>query len=92
MAICGPKAWVNPFGKMSIFRLLEPFSFYTLERRFFLLEYRKRHFRGLYCLKKKLAKMASFGRKAWVSPFGKMSIFRPLELLVFKALKGVVSY
>ena len=44
----------NPFGKKAN---LSPFStscFYSLERRFFALEYRKRHFRGLYCLKKKI--------------------------------------
>ena len=29
---------------------------YSLERRFFVLWYRKRHFSGLYCLKKKLEK------------------------------------
>ena len=34
--------------------------FYCLERRFFVLEYHKTHFRGRYCLKKKHAKMASF--------------------------------
>ena len=48
MAIFGPKPLVNPFGKMSIFRLFELLFFYSLERRFFALEYRKRHFPGLY--------------------------------------------
>ena len=52
MAIFGPKPWVNPFGKISIYRLFELF-FYSRERRFFVLEYRKRHFPGLYCRKKK---------------------------------------
>ena len=107
MAISGSKPWVNPFGKISIFRLFEvlvliaqkgdfPFQnivkdiflafiayknklqkwpfldqnhcltpskrceflnflnffFYRLERRFFVLKYRKRHFSGLYSLKK----------------------------------------
>ena len=53
---------------------------------FFILEYRKRHFPGLYCLKKKVGKMAIFGPKPWVNPFGKMSIFRLFfELLVFIA-------
>ena len=42
---------------------------------FFHLEYRKRHFPGRYCLKKKGGKMAIFGPKPWVNPFGKMSIF-----------------
>ena len=38
----------------------------------FIEEYRKRHFPGLYCLKKKAGKMAIFGPKPWVNPFGKM--------------------
>ena len=83
MAIFGPNAWVNVFEKMSIFRLFELLLLFGLGRRLFLLEYRKRHFPSLYCLKRKLGKMAFFGPKAWVNPFGKMSIFRIFELLVF---------
>ena len=63
MAIFGPKPWVNPFGKMSIFRLFETSSFYRLERRFFVLEYHKRHFPGLYSLKKKGWKNGHFWSK-----------------------------
>ena len=48
----------------------------SVQRRFFVLEYRKRHFPGLYCLKNKVRKMAIFGPKPLVNPFGKMSIFR----------------
>ena len=59
--------------------------FHSLERRFFVLEYRQKHFPTLYCLKKIIAKMASFGPKPWVNPFGKMSIFRLFEVLVFIA-------
>ena len=51
MAIFGPKAWVNPFGKMSIFRLFEFLVFIVYN-----IEYRKRNFPGLYYLKKKLKK------------------------------------
>ena len=47
--------------------------------RFLVVEYRKRHFAGLYCLKRKVGKMESFGRKPWVNPVGKMSIFRLCE-------------
>ena len=36
--------------------------------------------------------MATFGPKAWVNPFGKMSIFRLFEVLVFIAQKGVFSF
>ena len=44
---------------------------------------RKEH--TLYCLKQKVEKMAIFGPKPWVNPFGKMSIFRLFELVVFIA-------
>ena len=74
MAIFGPKPLVNPFGKISISSTFWTSYFYSLQRRFFLLEYHKRHFPGLYCLKKTLWKMAIFGPKQWVSPFGKISI------------------
>ena len=57
--------------------------FYSLERRFFVLEYRKRYFSGPYCPKKKVGKMAIFGPKPWVKPFGKMSIFRLFQLRFF---------
>ena len=53
MPIFGQKPWLNPFGKISIFRLFEIcFFFFFLERRFFVLKYRKRQFSGLYFLKK----------------------------------------
>ena len=55
MAIFGPKPWVNPFGKMSIFRLFELLVFKG-RNRFFLFEYRERYFPGLHCLKKKFEK------------------------------------
>ena len=92
MAIFGPKLQVNPFAKMSIFRLVELFVFIAQKGVFFVLEYRKRHFAGLYCLKRKFAKMVIFGAKPWVNPFGKMSIFQGFELFVFKAYKGVFSF
>ena len=90
MAIFGPEAWVNPFGKVSIFPLCEPL-FYSLERCFFVLEYRKRHFFGLYCLKKKVGKMAIFGPKPWINPFGKMSIFRLFWTSCFYSLERLFS-
>ena len=69
MAIFGPKPWVNPFGKMSIFPIFGTSCFYSLEKRFFVLEYRKKDFPGLYYLKRKVAKIAIFGPKPWVNPF-----------------------
>ena len=56
MAIFGPKPWFNPFWKNVNFSTFWTFCFYSLERRFFVLEYQKRHFLGLYCLEKKLEK------------------------------------
>ena len=141
MAIFGPKPWVNPFGKISIFRLFElsifiaqkgVFSFYKIVKDVFLadiakkkklvkcsvleknqaltplekcqffhflnflffiaqnsvfivLKYRKRRFPGRYCLQLEVGKMVIFGAKPWVNPFGKISIFRLFDLLVFKA-------
>ena len=83
MAIFGPKPWVNPLEKMSIFPLFELLVFIAKKGIFFILEYTKRHFPGLYRLKKKVGKMAIFGPKQWVNTFGKVSIFRLFELLVF---------
>ena len=70
---------------MSIFRLFKLLVFYSLEKPFFALEYHERHFTGLYCLKKKVGKMAIFGPNQWVNPVGKMSIFLLFELVVFIA-------
>ena len=83
IAIFGLKPWVNPFGKMSLFLTFWTSCFYMLERRFFVLEYHKRHFPGLCCDKKKVGKMAIFRPKPWVNPFGKMSFFQLFELFIF---------
>ena len=85
MVIFGPKPLVNPLLKNINFLTFSTSCFYSLERRFFVLEYRKRYFPGIYCLKKKVGKMAIFGPKPWVKPYGKMSIFRLFQLLVFIA-------
>ena len=63
--------------------------FYILERHLFVLEYHKKHFPGLYCLKKKVGKPAIFGPQPWGNPFPKMSIFRLFDRLVFKGYKRV---
>ena len=91
MAIFGLKLWVNPFGNMSIFRLFELVVFIAQKGLFFVLEYGKRDFPGLYCLKRRVGKMAIFRPKPWVIPCGKMSSFRLFKLLVFIGKKGVFS-
>ena len=148
MAIFGPKPCVNPFGKMSIFRLVEllvfmtqkgVFGFQNIIESFFwsilrkkkklqkwpfldqnrgltpqekcqffdflnflFLCSRKAFFRSrisqntfsqsILRTKKKVGKMAIFRPKPWINPFGRMSIFGLLELLVFIAQKGVFSF
>ena len=75
----------QPLGKNVNFSTFGTFFFYSLERRFFVLEYRKRHFPGLYCLKRKVGKMAIFGPKPWVNNFGKVLVVGLFEVLVFIA-------
>ena len=89
---CGPKPWFNPFGKVSIFSTLWTWFFYSVERPFFVLEYRKKHFVGLYCLNKKLTKIAIFGPKLWVNTFWKMSIFSTFWTCCFYSLKRRFSF
>ena len=92
MAIFGPKPWVNPFEKMSIFRLVERLVFMTQKGVFWFQNIIEYIFSGLSCVKKKVGKMAIFGPKPWANPFGKMSIFRLFKLLFFMPQKGVFSF
>ena len=85
IAIFGPKPWVNPYGKMSIFRLLELFVFIAHKRAFSFYIIVKVIFLTNIALKKKIGKIAIFGPKPWVQPFGKSSIFPHFELLLFIA-------
>ena len=86
MAIFGPKPWVNPIWKMTIFFNFWTSCFYSLNRRFYVLKYHKKTFSWpFFPWKKKVGKMAIFEAKPFGNPFGKMSIFRYFELLVFTA-------
>ena len=85
MANFGPKAWNNPFGKMSVFRLFEILFFYSLERRFFVLEYQKTHFPGLYCLKKKVVKWPILDQNRGLTPLEKSHFFDFLKFFFFIA-------
>ena len=92
MAIFGPKPWVNPFGKMSIFRLFELLVFIAQKGVFSCQNIVKDIFLLYIAKKKKVGKIAIFGQKPRVNLFGKMSIFRLFVLLVFIAQKGVFSF
>ena len=73
MAILGPKTWLNPFGKNVNFLTFWTSSFHSLERLFFVLEYRQRHFAGLYYLNKKRWKNGHFST-FWTSCFYSIEI------------------
>ena len=75
MAVFGLKPWVNPFKKISIFRLFELLNFYRLEKHVFVLEYHKRHFPGLYGQKKNVGEMVIFWPKPWINPLEKFQFF-----------------
>ena len=92
MAIFGPKPWVNPFAKMSIFRLFELQVFIAQKGDFSIQNIEKVISLTYSAEKKNVGKMAIFKPKPWVNPFPKMSIFRILELLVFIAYKGSFSF
>ena len=106
MAIFGTKPWVNPFGKMSIFRILELLVFIAYKGAFSFQIIVKVIFLTYSAGKKNVGKMAIFGPKPWLNPFGKTSIFdilnflfsqprkaffRLFELQVFIAQKGEFS-
>ena len=85
MPILIPKPWVNPFGKISIFRLFKLRLFKGQRAVFSYQNIVKKHFPGLLCFKKKVRKMPILIPKSWVNPFGKMSIF--FDFLNFFVLK-----
>ena len=65
---------------------LDEYFFYSLERRFFVLEYHKTHFPGLYCLKKKkVQKWPILDQNNGITPLEKCQFFDFLKLLVFIA-------
>ena len=61
---------LTPFEKSQFLDFFN-FLFYSLEKRFFLLEYRKRDFRGLYCLKKKLEEWPILDHNYGLTPLKK---------------------
>ena len=98
---------LTPLEKLQFFDILK-FLFLQPRKAFFRLfelqvfiaqkgDFSIQNIEKLICLtytakKKNVGKMAIFGTKPWVNPFGKMSIFRILELLVFIAYKGAFSF
>ena len=71
------------------FSTLKSSCFYSLGKRFFVLEYRKRHFPGLCCVKKKkVGKKAIFGPKPWLTPLEKCQFLDFLNLFFLQLRKA----
>ena len=88
MAIFGPKPSVNHFGKISIFRLFKLFVFIAQKGVLFVLEYRKRNFPSLYCLKKKKLKTWPFlDQNHGLTPLEKWQFFDFLNFLFLQPRK-----
>ena len=79
---------LTPLEKCQFFDLLN-FLFLWFRKRFFVLEYRKRHFPSIYCLKIIVGKRAIFRPKPWVNPIGKMQFFDLLNFLFLYPRKGL---
>ena len=87
MAIFGPKPWVNPFGKMSIFRLFGLLVFIAQKDVFSFQNIIKNIFVAYIAQKKKLGKMAIFGPKPWVNMILKNVNFSPFWTCCFYSLE-----
>ena len=81
----GPKPiGLTPLEKCQYFDFLKFLFFYNLESRFFVLEYHRTHFPGLYCLKKYGGEMDNFGPKPiGLNPLEKCQYFDFLKFLFF---------
>ena len=83
---------LTPLEKCQFYEFLNFLFFIAQKDVFSFQNIVEKHFLAYIALKKKVGKIAIFGPKPWVNTFGKMSIFRLFELLVFIAQKGVFSF
>ena len=73
----------QPLWKNVNFSTFLTYCFYCLEMRFFVLEYHKTHFPGLYCLKKKkMEKWPIFEQNHGLTPLQKFQFFDFLNFLI----------
>ena len=89
MAIFGPKPWVNPFGKMSIFRLFELLLFIAQKGVFSFQKIIKDVFLAYSALKKKWQKWPFLDQNYGLTPLEKCQFFDSFELVVLIVQKGV---
>ena len=88
MAIFGPKPWVNPFGKMSIFRVFELLVFIDQKVVFSLLNNVRDIFQAYIALKKKLEKWLFFDQIHGLTPLKKCEFFEFLNFLFLQPGKS----
>ena len=86
MAIFGPKAWIDPFKKISIFRLFELLVFIAQKGVVSFQNIVKDIFLPYISLTKNLEEMAIFGPQTWVKKL-KISFFLFFEILVYSLEK-----
>ena len=94
MVIFGPRPRANLFGKMSIYSNFCASCFYSVERRFFVLENRKRHFPGLNCLKKKkMEKWPLFDQNHGLNPLENINVkYSTFQTSCFLSVEKLFSF
>ena len=92
MAIFGPKPWVNPFGKMSIFRVFQLLVFIAQKSVFSFQNIIKDIFLAYITFKKNIEKQPIFEQNHGLTPLEKCRFFGLFQLLVFIAQKGAFSF
>ena len=88
MTIFGPKPWVNPFGKMSIFRLFELLVFIAQKGVFSFQNIVKDIFLAYIASKEKVDKWPFLDKNHGLAPFEKCQFFDFLNFLFLQPRKG----
>ena len=81
MAIFGPKPWVNPFGKMSIFRLFELLVLMASKGVFLFYNILKNILLAYIAFKKKLERWPFLDQNHGLTPLEKCQSFDSLNFL-----------
>ena len=88
MTIFGPKPWVNPFGKMSIFRRFELLVFIAQKTVLLIQNIIKDIFLAYIGYKKKLEKWTFLDQNFGLTPLEKCQFFDFLNFLFLQARKA----
>ena len=86
------KSFVNPFEKISLFRLLELLVFIASKGGFSFQNIIKDIFLAYIATKKKVPKMAIFGPNLWVNPLEKSQFFDFLNFLFLQPRKAFFRF